>query len=305
VVCDFGADHAFGEVNAKLKEHYGITVPTSAPRAITEYHAKQISGREDLQKIAFVKAKQIVAECDGSMIPIVETNPAGNEAVSKDRRKNKTLCWKEARLTLAHAEGSKSLCFAGTMESVEIAGQQLSQCVLQAGGDKRTKIHCVGDGAVWIANQVEEQFGANGSYLIDFYHLCEYLSAAAVACAGKGDEAAWLTEQKARMKQNRYKEVLNTLYAHIEPRTVEESAAPVRACYRYIKNRPEQLNYKEAIEKELPIGSGEVESAHRYVIQKRLKLAGAWWNIDNAKNMISIRTCRANELWDDYWEKAA
>jgi hypothetical protein len=36
-------------------------------------------------------------------------------------------------------------------------------------------VHCVGDGARWIANQVEEKFGSNGTYLIDFYHLCQEL----------------------------------------------------------------------------------------------------------------------------------
>jgi hypothetical protein len=40
-----------------------------------------------------------------------------------------------------------------------------------------------------------------------------------------------------------------------EPSTTEDSQAPVRACHRYIKNRPEQLDYKTAIEQDLPIGS--------------------------------------------------
>lgn len=62
-----------------------------------------------------------------------------------------------------------------------------------------------------------------------------------------------------------------------------------RACYRYINNRPNQLDYKTAIEKGLPIGSGEIESAHRYVLQKRLKLSGAWWLLQYAKNMINLR----------------
>ena len=52
--------------------------------------------------------------------------------------------------------------------------------------------------------------------------------------------------------------------------------APVRDAYRYMANRPGQFNYAQAIADNLPIGSGEVESAHRYVIQKRLKLPGAW-----------------------------
>ena len=38
-----------------------------------------------------------------------------------------------------------------------------------------------------------------------------------------------------------------------------------------------------ARERKLPIGSGEIESAHRHLVQKRLKLAGAWWKETNAQ----------------------
>ena len=107
-----------------------------------------------------------------------------------------------------------------------------------------------------------------------FYHLCEYLSAAAPYCTPE-DKEVWLKTQKEALKLSEYSQVLNALRPYLEPSTTEDPQAPVRACYRYIKNRPEQLNYKTAIEQNLPIGSGEVESTHRYVLQKRLKLAGA------------------------------
>jgi hypothetical protein len=49
------------------------------------------------------------------------------------------------------------------------------------------------------------------------------------------------------------------------------------------------------------IGSGEIESAHRYLIQKRLKLPGAWWQAANAESMLALRVNRANHEWKDYW----
>jgi hypothetical protein len=167
IVCDFGADHSFGAVNQKLKEHYGITLPTSAARKITELHAANITKlATSIQVEGHNSATVIIAECDGSMIPICETYlPEDSEAsvnLSNDRRKHKRLFWKEARLSMAHAEGSMTPVFAGTMESVKVAGQQMMQCLQQAGATENTKIHCVGDGAQWIANQVEEKFGANG-----------------------------------------------------------------------------------------------------------------------------------------------
>ncbi len=84
---------------------------------------------------------------------------------------------------------------------------------------------------------------------------------------------------------------------------MENSKAPVRACHRYLNNRKHQLGYPKAIERDLPIGSGEIESAHRYIIQQRLKLPGAWWTQENARAMLALRIIRANGLWDDYWQK--
>lgn len=142
---------------------------------------------------------------------MVETLTAENTDQPKpDRRKNKKLFWKEARLSLAHAKDSVTPYFAATMESVHEAGTQLLTYVNQVGAHEKTHVHCVGDGAVWIANQVEDKFGANGTYLIDFYHLCDYLSAAAPLCA-PGNERTWMHQQKEAMKHSDYKSVLLAL----------------------------------------------------------------------------------------------
>jgi hypothetical protein len=50
----------------------------------------------------------------------------------------------------------------------------------------------------------------------------------------------------------------------------------------------------------LPIGSGEIESGHRYGFQNRLNIAGGWWEMENLKNMIALRVLRANLGWEDY-----
>jgi hypothetical protein len=113
------------------------------------------------------------------------------------------------------------------------------------------------------------------------------------------DAAAKLRER--RLKANRWPEVLDTLHPWVEPDRVAEPDAPVRACSRYISNRTTFLDYQGALAADLPIGSGEIESAHRYVIQSRLKRAGAWWTRDNLENMLALRVRRANRAWDAYW----
>ena len=95
--------------------------------------------------------------------------------------------------------------------------------------------------------------------------------------------------------------MLDTLRPCVEPDHLADKDAPVRACYRYISNRPDFLDYQGALAAGLPIGSGEIESAHRYVIQNRLKRSGAWWTLDNLGNMLALRVLRANREWEDYW----
>ena len=73
-------------------------------------------------------------------------------------------------------------------------------------------------------------------------------------------------------------------------------------CHRYIRNSPGQFDYKEAEAANLPIGSGEIESANRSVVQTRLKLPGAWWKPECAHDMLNLRTLRANGGWDEYWK---
>lgn len=172
-----------------------------------------------------------------------------------------------------------------------------------------TRIHGVGDGAPWIADQFEYQFGTQSHYLIDFYHLCDYLAAAAPACAPE-HPANWLTVQKARFKSGQLGAVMADLDLYREPQPTPEATTlrpdtPVRDAYRYIANRPGQFDYPAAIAANLPIGSGEVESAHRYIVQKRLKLPGAWWTTSNAQAMLNLRCLRANHRWADYWQQAA
>jgi hypothetical protein len=79
----------------------------------------------------------------------------------------------------------------------------------------------------------------------------------------------------------------------------------VRSAHSYIDERQEQMDYAGALAKGLPIGSGEVEGGHRHVLQKRLKIAGAWWLEANAERMLQLRTVRANGDWDRYWTEAA
>jgi hypothetical protein len=299
---DFGADDPFAGAAGKLQEHYGIAVPVSSVRAATLRHGaamlaqqKQKSDGPDRAGVAV-----LITEMDGSMVPVVETTAPQPGAAVQDRRKTRKVSWKEARLCLAHEPGSVTPVFGATMGGVQSAGERLAVCVQTAGGGSQTKIHGVGDGAVWITEQMEEQFGVQAQYLLDFYHLCDYLAAAGDVMAGPEKET-WMEEKKTWLQENRWKDVLENLRPFLEPAAISDHEAPVRACFRYISNRSAFLDYKSALAAGLPIGSGEIESAHRYVMQRRLKLSGAWWKVETLGKMLALRVLRANRGWQDYW----
>lgn len=296
---DFGADEPFAAAAAKVREHYGIDVPVGAVRAITEQHgAAMLAGLPQGSPWPETPGvPRLIAEMDGSMVPRVDMAPPGPGV---DRRKTRQLSWTEARLCLVRAPGAVTPRFGATMGSVEAAGDQLWESAVAAGVGRQTRIHAVSDGAPWIADQVERTMGAQATYLVDFYHLCDYLAAAAGVVAAPAP-ATWMAEKKTWLKANRWADVLDTLRPAVEPDDVADEAAPVRACVRYLSNRTGSLDYQGALAAELPIGSGEIESAHRYIIQSRIKRAGTWWTAANLANMLALRVLRANGEWEAYW----
>jgi hypothetical protein len=295
-----------------MKEHYGIEVPISAARKLTQEHGNAMLADEPVRELRQSGARCVIAEMDGSMIPIVsiETEEKGRKTNS-DKRKQRHLEWREARLSVARDPRSISAHYRATMGDPDQAGLQLVECVAEAGGGKSTRLHSVGDGAPWIVTQVKKRFGEQANYLIDFYHLSEYLAAAGDLLGDK-TKVRWLKQQQRRMKANRINDVLaelGMLEAIQQPGessvvgrlALAKQQQPASACKRYLENRLEYLDYKTALKARLPIGSGEVESGHRWVIQARLKIAGAWWKIDNAQRMLNLRVVRANDEWETYW----
>jgi hypothetical protein len=95
--------------------------------------------------------------------------------------------------------------------------------------------------------------------------------------------------------------VLQQLARHCEAPDVDEEQAPVRRCHHYLSDRRNQLNYRDALAKDLPIGSGEIESAHRNIAQQRLKRPGARWRVKHAEYMLALRITRRNDDWEAYW----
>ncbi len=54
-----------------------------------------------------------------------------------------------------------------------------------------------------------------------------------------------------------------------------------------------------------PIGSGAIESAHRFVAQVRLKRSGAWWYEASSNHMLALRCAKYNGTLEAVFERHA
>jgi hypothetical protein len=297
VLTDFGCEHSFAHAAARVLEHYGFEISVSAVRQTTLAHAQRASRKlaAEYQKpfrlLPAQGAEHVIAQADGTMIC----------TVAPGKRKGKRPReWKEIRLAAAQAHGRAETIYAATFSGVDELGRRWGHCARAAGWGLNSHIHALGDGAGWIPLQTQEVFGSQGRFTCDFFHVSEYLGAAAESCRPLAPQQ-WRRTQQARLKRGVPEKVIAALAEHLEAATVPDEEAPVRSSHRYLTNRTDCLDYPRALRLGLPIGSGMIESGHRHVLQARLKKAGAAWLIEHADQIANLRTLRANGRWLSLW----
>jgi len=292
---DFGVDESFAAAAAKVREHYQVDVSSQRVRRVCLATARRVPRPTPVGTLPAKGADWIVTETDGTMLPMVDTSQAPAGA---DRRRHRRCHWQEARLAGARAQGAATTHYGYSRSDPVAAGLAWARTTADAGWALHSRIHAVGDGAPWIVEQSRRQFGAQGSYLLDLYHVCDYLTAAAPDPAAA---RSYVQTHRDALRQNRSAPVLAELHARLEPAAIPDDTAPVRQAYRYLTNRLDQLDYAGALQRHLPVGSGLIEGGHRHVLQARLKKSGAWWTPVNADAIAALRVLRANRQWESLW----
>jgi hypothetical protein len=61
------------------------------------------------------------------------------------------------------------------------------------------------------------------------------------------------------------------------------------------------MHYGAALAAGLPIATGVIEGACRYLVQDRLGRTGARWSLDGAEAVLRLRALRASGDFDAYW----
>ena len=135
----------------------------------------------------------------------------------------------------ATAHGSDKVNYAATFDAVDTVSDWWAQGAKAVGMGLNTKVHVVSDGAVWIRTQAENAFGEQAGVLIDFYHVCDYLSevSQSLDCPPQG----WFETQKKRLLEGDLGALFEELKAHLETEEISDAKGPVRRAFRYLQNR--------------------------------------------------------------------
>lgn len=141
----------------------------------------------------------------------------------------------------------------------------------------------VTDGARWISQWLSSRY-PSAVQILDFYHVVEKLSGAyhssGRASSGCG---AWLSVQKEHLLSSSIDAVCQSvLELGLDDETEDK-------LLNYIENNRYRMDYRSYRERNFYIGSGAIESAHRTLLQERMKRSGQRWAEQGADNMIDLR----------------
>jgi hypothetical protein len=101
----------------------------------------------------------------------------------------------------------------------------------------------------------------------------------------------------------RWLEVAKSLRGMIERHGLDaKSGAPVRKCINYLVKNGRWLHYDRTLAGGLPIATGVIEGACRYLVQDRMGRTGARRSLTGAEAILRLRKLKTSGDFDDYWQ---
>ena len=205
--------------------------------------------------------------------------------------------------------------YQATQERVEDFREKVALEGRKRGAQTAQLLVFLGDGAPWVWKTASELF-PKAIQILDWYHAMEHVWAVGRAKFGTREKElwAWVTARETELWKGNVQAVIAAVKAisaelGAPDQSLSETARAVdRAwtAYRnigYFEDNQERMNYPEYRAKNLPIGSGVVESACKHVVASRMKHAGMRWDEPGAENILALRCHYLNDRWDSLWER--
>lgn len=127
--------------------------------------------------------------------------------------------------------------------------------------------------------------------ILDWYHAVEH--AAALGRTLLGEASPWLPLFQTRMETLLAEGAIDALLAEamdcMESFCTEADFQALNGFVGYCRDNASRMRYRAFRDQGFLIGSGPVESAHRHVLQTRMKKAGQRWSLPGARRMARLR----------------
>ena len=312
---DFGIEESFAQAAKRFKEHYGYEIDLSTIRRVTHENARQARSfvEEKLRdagehygdaQYAAPPAEQILIELDGCEIRTAQLQPiegcTETTAVRGKAKKKKIIEWRDVRMGLARPLDSVSKLYIGQMEKYPVVVENLFCASVLQGMTQTSRVVAVADGGNGLREELETQFH-NLQFILDKTHLKDHLYETAEELGiSREQRPSWVTPKLEAISNGKAPEIK----AELEEQLKISSNDRLRRLIGYIGRFIDAINYGDFKAKGFPIGSGEVESAHKSVPQKRLKIPGASWHPNSVNPLVAMRVLRANNWWESFWKSA-
>lgn len=309
---DFGIEKSYARAVLSFQEHYGWDIGQTTLRNRTLQAAQDAETYVDERLLEATKryaqdlasppaVDTLLLELDGCEIRTgVYMTAAQAGLVDRPARQHvRVENWRDVRTGLARPLDTKDpRLYVCRMDSYDEVLEQLFGVACAQGLMPRSQVVVPGDGAKGLREAVLLAF-PKAQYILDHPQLKSHLYDTATALELEGAARhAWVSGHLDQFWAGEVDQVLAAWQQHHEDKPNER----LRQRIDHVTRFEDWVDYGAYHERGWPLGSGEVESAHRYVPQERLKIAGACWNPDNVNPMLALRGVRANGWWDEFWQ---
>ena len=179
---------------------------------------------------------------------------------------------------------------------------------VQQGVCSSRQVVWLSDGGRGFWRLFNERFAKYATGILDFYHAAQNLwKGAKVWLDGRTQRSRnWFTKARRRLRRGQTNKVLADIEAALALEGLPPSAhQSLTNLYNYLDKHRDHLDYAKFKELGLPIGSGIVESACKWLIQQRFKGVGMRWSEDGFNHLLHLRLACVNGRFDDLFPLAA
>lgn len=301
---DFGIEDSFGLASSRFEEHYGWEIHrTSLLRVVHDAATDALAFVQTTlaeEPDSVEPAGCLLVEMDGCELPTGVTgspHPVERTPVRGLPVRKRPVEYRDVRLAFCrelHEDAEKT--FVGGMSPYPEVVEQLHAAARHRGLTNQTVVATVLDGGNGLREAIEARFG-ECIVVLDRPHMSEHLHDVAKHMQlGDRERFAWVSRVLQDFFDGRVAKVYAELDGYRGP-----GRARVEVFLKHLWRFQDAVDYGTAHAWGIPQGSGEIESAHRYIPQKRLKIPGACWHPDSMNRMLALRIVRANGWWDAFW----